>query len=180
MSDARPRPARRQLAEAVLSALCAAVLFLRAGVLPTRALVPFPPELYEPLRSEVLASGELQAAELDAGNRSLGDKYNQSLAWDRILQTRLRHGDVPLWTRDIAGGAPFVPQMAQVYQPWNLLLAALPIPSCGIYGLFVASHLLLLGTFAYWFLRRLGVAHAAPLLGLVCVELGMWTPARVP
>ena len=179
MSDPRPTPTRRHLAEACIWALLAAVLFLRSGVLPTNALVPFAPEVYEPLRSEVLASGEFTVSELDAGNPSMGDKYNQSLAWDRILADRLRDGSLPLWTRDIGGGVPFVPQMAQVFQPWNLLLAALPFPSCGIYGIWFALHLAAFGVFAYWFMRRIGTTHAAALLGLICVELGFWMQARV-
>jgi hypothetical protein len=179
VSAAGARVSRRELGEALLWALLLALLFLRAGVLPTRAVLPFVPEVYEPLRSEALADGSITPAELDRGNRTMGDKFNQSLAWDRILQTRLRAGEPPLWTRDIAGGAPFVPQMAQVWQPWNLLLAWLPIPSCGIYGIWLLGHLVLLGLGAYWFLRGLGLAHAAALVGLVAVELGFWTQARV-
>lgn len=179
MTDAGERPCRRQIVEALLWAACLALLFLRGAALPTRACVPVCPEVYEPLRSEVLARGEFTAAELDAGNATMGDKYNQSLCWDRILQDRLRSFELPLWTRDIGGGVPFVPQMAQVFQPWNLLLAVLPIPSCGIYGIWLFLHLSLLGFFAWWFARRLGIAHTAALLALVGVEIGFWAQARV-
>lgn len=179
MTALRPRPCRRELVQAILIAVLCALAFLRAGVLPTRAVVPFPPERFEPLRSELLAAGEITQEEIDRGNASMGDKYNQSLAWDRILQDRLQSGELPLWSRDIAGGVAFVPQMAQVYQPWNLLLALPLASSVGMYGPWYFLHLVLWGTFAYWFFRRIGLHHHAGLLGLVVAVLGLWTQARV-
>ncbi|MEY2982828.1 MAG: hypothetical protein RL562_3055 [Planctomycetota bacterium] len=177
-TDPRPRPRATELIQAALLALVCALAFLGPGILPTRSVVPFVPERYEPLRTEALQTGSVTPAELQSGSPEFGDKYNQSLAWDRIQQDRLRGGSIPLWTRDIAGGAPFVPQMAQVYQPWNLLLL-LPIPSVGIYGLWWTLHLLAYGVGAYWFLRRLGCRHPAALLGLVFACLGLWTQARI-
>ncbi len=171
-----PPPAREQL-QALLLALLASLLFLGAAVLPTNSLVPYPPEAHEPLRSEALAAKQVTKTELLVGNVTMGDKYGQSLAWDRIIQDRLRHGELPLWTRDIAGGVPFVPQMAQVYQPWNLLL--LLLPAAGIYGIWYLLHQLLFGFFAYRFLRRLGVGHVPALLGMVTVVLGLWTQAQI-
>jgi hypothetical protein len=178
MTDPRPRPCRRELLHAILLAAVCALAFLGTGVLPTRALVPFPPERFEPARSETLARGELDAAQIDRGSPEFGDKYNQSLAWDRILQDRLRSGELPLWSRDIGGGVPFVPQMAQVYQPWNLLLL-LPAPSVGMYGCWWLLHVLFWGSSAYWFLRRIGVGHQAALFGLTVACLGLWTQARI-
>lgn len=176
--DPRPKPTRIELLQAALLALVCAIAFLGPGVLPTRAVVPFPPERYEPLRTEALATARITEGDLFTGSAEFGDKYNQSLAWDRIQQDRLRGGSIPLWTRDIAGGAPFVPQMAQVYQPWNLLLL-LPIPSVGIYGLWWTLHLLAWGVGAYWFLRRLACRHPAALFGVVAACLGLWTQSRI-
>ncbi|MBK8977577.1 MAG: YfhO family protein [Planctomycetes bacterium] len=179
MDDLSPRPTRRELLAALILAACCALGFLREGVLPTRALLPFVPERYAPLGAEAEQRGELpDRAELRAGNVSLGDKYNQSLAWDRILQDRLRDGELPLWTNHIAGGAPFVPQMAQVYQPWNLLLLG-PWPSAGWYGISYFLHLVLWGLGAWYFLRRIGLLQPAALLGLCCAVLGLWTQARI-
>ncbi|MDA0935048.1 MAG: hypothetical protein O3C51_16485, partial [Planctomycetota bacterium] len=177
-TDHRPRPSRVELLHAALVALACALAFLGPGALPTRSVVPFPPERFEPLRTEALADASLWEQDLRVGSAEFGDKYNQSLAWDRIQQDRLRAGSIPLWTRDIAGGAPFVPQMAQVYQPWNLLLL-LPLPSVGIYGLWWTLHLIAYGVGAYWFLRRISCGHAAALFGLVVACLGLWTQARI-
>lgn len=127
----------------VLAALCS-VLFLGKALLPGYAVMPFPPEVLEPMRSEALAEGRVTAADLQQGNPSFGDKYNQSLAWDRITGDRLRSGDFPLWTRDIAGGAPFVPQQGQPYMPWSWLLPLIPAP--GVYGLWYFLHQVVFGT----------------------------------
>jgi hypothetical protein len=172
------RPCRRQWLEAALWALLCALAFLRDGVLPTRALLPFVPEVYEPLASEVRSDGSIDLRELDRGNRSMGDKFGQSLTWDRVLKDRLTSFDLPLWTRDIGGGASFVPQMAQVFQPWNLLLF-LPVPAVALYGISYALHLFVFGLGAWWFLRRIGLSQPAAILGLVAVELGLWTQAKV-
>jgi len=176
--DPRPRPTRTELLQAALVALVCALAFLGPSALPTQGVVPFPPERYEPLRTESLANARIWESDLLAGSAEFGDKYNQSLAWDRIQQDRLRSGSIPLWTRDIGGGVPFVPQMAQVYQPWNLLLL-LPIPSVGIYGLWWTLHLIAWGVGAYWFLRRIACSHPAALFGVVVACLGLWTQARI-
>ncbi|MHC5070225.1 MAG: hypothetical protein ACYTGO_07015 [Planctomycetota bacterium] len=171
-----PPPPRQQVHALLLALLCS-LLFLGTAVLPTNCLLPYPPEALEPLRSEAIAAGQITADELLVGNVAMGDKYGQSLAWDRILQDRLRQGELPLWTRDIAGGVPFVPQMAQVYQPWNLFL--LVLPAAGVYGLWYLLHQLLFGFFAYRFLRRLSVSHVPALLGMVAAVLGLWVQAQV-
>lgn len=164
----------------MLAALCA-VLFLRESLLPGRALVPFPPEVLDVAGAQAKAAGRLgtpaELAEVGRGNVSMGDKYNQSLCWDRVLETRLRQGEIPLWTRDIAGGASFVPQMAQVWQPWNLALLVLPAEQW--YGWFVFGHLVLGGWMCWWFLRRTGIGHEGALLGLACAVLGLWTQCKL-
>ena len=111
----KPPPVRDQ-AIALAVALVCAICFLRSAVLPTNAVVPYAPEVMRPARDIALADGASEA-EIYRGNLSMGDKYNQSLAWDRITQDRLRNGEIPTWTRDIAGGVSFVPQMGQVYHP---------------------------------------------------------------
>jgi len=164
-----------QLVAMVLAALCS-ILFLGKAVGPGVALLPFPPEALDPWRDDAAARG----AKLDTflvGNSSMGDKYGQSLAWDRIQQDALGEAHLPLWTRSIGGGSPFVPQMSQVYQPWNLLL--LLVPALGAYGIWFFLHQTLFGWFAYRFLRRIGCGHAAGLIGVVAVVLGMWMQARV-
>lgn len=172
----RPPPRREQLHAVLLAALCS-VLFLGEALLPGHAVMPFAPEVLEPLRTEALESGRVTLADLTVGNPSGGDKYNQSLAWDRITHDRLSAGDWPLWTRDISGGAPFVPQMGQIYQPWSWLLPLVPSP--GVYGLWYLLHQVLFAFFGYRFLRRIGVQHASGLLGVVCLAVGLWTQARV-
>lgn len=161
---------------ALLLAAVAAAAFLGSALLPGRALVPFPPENIPPLRSETTERG-LTTEDLLIGNPTGGDKYNQSLAWDRIARDRLRRGELPLWTRDLGGGAPVVPQMGQVYMPWTWLLAW--FDSTTIYGPWFFAHQCLLGLLLYHFLRRLGVQHAAALFGMTCAVIGLWTQARV-
>ncbi len=174
--DASTSPWREQLQAVLLSALCS-VLFLGEALWPGRALVPYPPEVIEPLRSEALADGRVALADLQRGNPAFGDKYHQSLCWDRITQEGLGEGRWPLWTRRIGGGAPFVPQMGQVYQPWNLLLWLWP--STAIYGPWFLLHQVVFGWLAYRFLRRIRCSHGAALLGVVAAVLGLWTQARV-
>lgn len=177
MSRDHAPPTRRELLTAILLAALCAALFLGPSLLPGRALVPFPPEVYDVQGAEAAAAGRLDAHEVGRGNVSMGDKYGQSLCWDRVLQQHLRRGEVPLWNREIGGGVPFVPQMAQPYQPWNLLL--LLLPSEQWYGWLVFGHLVLMGTFAYGFVRRLGCLHLSGLLSVVVATLGLWTQCKV-
>lgn len=170
-------PSRRQHLQAVLLALVCAVLFLRESLLPGNALVPHPPELFDVHMAEAKANGTFDADDTFRGNVGMTDKYLQSLCWDRVMQDRLRQGELPRWTRDIGGGAPFVPQMAQPYQPINVLLFLMP--SVEWYGWWYLVHLVLFGWFAYLFLRRIGCLHPAALLGLVAATLGMWTQCKL-
>ncbi|MFT6079942.1 MAG: hypothetical protein ACJAQZ_002001 [Planctomycetota bacterium] len=168
---------RRENLQAVLLALVCAVMFLRESLLPGNALVPHPPELFDVHMAEAKANGTFDADDTFRGNVGMTDKYLQSLCWDRVMQDRLRDGELPRWTRDIGGGAPFVPQMAQPYQPINLLLVLMP--SVEWYGWWYLVHLVLFGWFAYLFLRRIGCVHGAALLGLVAATLGMWTQCKL-
>lgn len=177
MSPSEPAPTRTHRLHAFLLALGCAVLFLQDALIPGRALVPYPPEQFDVQRAEARANGTLDLADARRGNTSGGDKYLQSLAWDRIMADRFATGEVPLWTRDVVGGAPFVPQMAQVYEPINLLLLAWP--SVEWYGIWFLLHQVLFGFFCYLFLRRLGITHLAALLGLVTACLGLWTQCKV-
>ncbi len=168
---------RRQWLWATLLACVCAALFLRDALLPGRALVPHPPELFDVVMAEAHADGRFDPADAFRGNLGMADKYLQSLCWDRVMQDRLRAGELPRWTNDIAGGAPFVPQMAQPWQPINALL--LLLPSEQWYGWWSFVHLALFGLFAYAFLRRLGCVHGAGLVALVAAELGLWTQCKV-
>jgi len=172
-----PSPPRPQHLQALVLALCCALLFLRDALLPGRALVPYPPEQMGIVRAEALADGSFDPGDARRGLACGGDKYLQSLCWDRVMQRRFRAGEFPLWTRDIAGGAPFVPQMAQVYQPINALL--LVLPSEQWYGWWYLVHQVLFGYFAWRFLRRIGCAQPAALLGLVAAGLGLWTQCKL-
>lgn len=170
-------PARREHLQALLLALLCSVLFLRDGLLPGRAILPFPPEQMDVQRAEAIAADTFDPQAARQGLSSGGDKYLQSLCWDRVMATRLRQGEIPLWTRDIAGGAPFVPQMAQVYEPINLLLLLWPAEQW--YGIWYLLHQVLFGYFAWSFLRRLGCLQGAALLGLVAACLGLWTQCKL-
>jgi len=170
-----PSTPREQL-QAVLLALLCSVMFLGSALIPGRALVPFPPEL-NTIEGAVARDKGMDPDELYRGALCMGDKYSQTLAWDRIMQDRMRSGEIPLWTKDIAGGASFVPQMAQVYQPWNLMLLA--VPSVEIYGYWYLLHQVLFGWLAYRFFRRIKVSHGAALVGVIVSVLGLWTQCRV-
>ncbi|MFN3244829.1 MAG: hypothetical protein ACE37K_25230 [Planctomycetota bacterium] len=175
--DRAAAPSRREHWQALLLAFACAVLFLRDGLLPGRALVPHPPELFDVVMEQERAAGTFDPREVFRGNVGMSDKYLQSLCWDRVMQDRFADGEFPRWTRDIGGGAPFVPQMAQPFQPINLLLFVLP--SVEWYGWWYLVHLVLFGWFAYRFVRRLGCVHGAALLALVAATLGMWTQCKL-
>jgi len=170
-----PSTPREQL-QAILLALLCSVMFLGSALIPGNALVPYPPEL-NAVEGAVARAEGIAPDELYRGALCMGDKFSQSLAWDRIMQDRMRSGEIPLWTKDIAGGASFVPQMAQVYQPWNLLL--LLVPSVEIYGYWYLLHQVLFGWLAYRFFRRIACSHGAALIGVVAAVLGLWTQCRV-
>lgn len=172
-----PAPTRREHLQALVLAFVCAVLFLGDALLPGRALVPHPPELLDVPMAEAVAAGRFDAGEVLRGNVGMTDKYLQSLCWDRVLQTRFSAGELPRWTNDIGGGAPLVPQMAQPWQPVNLLL--LLLPSEQWYGWWYLLHQVLFGWFAYTFLRRLGCAHGPSLLALVAAVLGLWTQCKL-
>lgn len=161
---------------AVLLALLCACAFLGPALSPANSLLPYPPELLQPQQAEYLHQGGAMGA-IQRGNLDMGDKFNQSLAWDQISADRLRQAELPLWTRRIGGGVPFIPQMAQPLHPMTLLLTV--VPASGAYGIFWALHLLLLGYTAYLFLRRIGLLHGPALFGMVCLLLGLWTQARI-
>lgn len=165
-----------RILQALLVAALASALFLGAALLPGRALVPFPPENIPPLGSELTERG-LTRADLLIGNPTGGDKYNQSLAWDRLSHDRFARGEWPLWTRALGGGAPVVPQMGQIYMPWTWLLAWLHPTT--LYGPWFFLHQCVLGLLVYLFLSRLGLSHGAALVGVVCAVAGLWTQARV-
>ncbi len=177
VGPADSRPTRQQHLQALLLACLCAVLFLRDALLPGRALVPYPPELLDVHMAAARAAGTFDPADAYRGNAGMGDKYLQSLCWDRVMATRLQAGELPRWTRDIGGGAPFAPQMAQPYQPVNLLLLLLPGEQW--YGWWFCLHQVLFGWFAYTFLRRLGCRHASALVGLVAAALGLWTQCKL-
>ncbi|MEE2886442.1 MAG: hypothetical protein VX951_03315, partial [Planctomycetota bacterium] len=176
MKAFRP-PALPDQLTAVVLALIVGLGFLGDGLRIDRALLPYPPELLQPALQKAVVTGDLSSKELFRGNLSMGDKYNQSLTWDRITKDRLLAAELPLWTRDIASGVPFVPQMGQVYHPFNLLLLALP--SSGVYGVWYLLHMVLMGFFAYRFMRRVRISHAAALFGMVALLAGFWLQARV-
>ncbi len=177
VGPATTTPSRQQHLQALLLAALCAVLFLRDGLLPGRALVPFPPELFDVPMAEATARDTFDPADAFRGNVGMTDKYLQSLCWDRVMADRFADGELPRWTRDIGGGAPFVPQMAQPYEPINLLL--LLLPSEQWYGWWFCLHQVLFGWFAYTFLRRLGCRHLSALVGLVAAALGLWTQCKL-
>lgn len=162
---------------ALVLAVIGGIGFLGEALRTDHSLLPYPPELLQPARQAALGTGQLSVDEIFRGNLSMGDKYNQSLTWDRISQDRLRAGELPLWTRDIASGVPFVPQMGQVYHPFNLLL--LVLPSAGIYGVWYLIHMVLIGFFAYRFMRRIRIDHLPALFGMIALIAGFWLQARV-
>ncbi len=174
---ARTPTTTAQLLVAIALALLCSVAFLRDSLLPGRALVPHPPELLDVPMAQAIAQGRFDPDDAYRGNVAMTDKYLQSLCWDRVMQDRFAAGEVPRWTRDIGGGAPFVPQMAQPFQPINALL--LLLPSEQWYGWWFLLHQVLFGTLAYTFLRRLGCGHGGALVGLVAAVLGAWTQCKL-
>ena len=58
-------------------------------MIPGKALVPYPPEL-NAVEGAVARANGLSPDELYRGALCMGDKFSQSLAWDRIMQDRMR------------------------------------------------------------------------------------------
>jgi len=170
-------PSWQQHAQALALALLCSVLFLRDALLPGRALVPFPPEVFDVHMAEAKAKGRFDFEDTFRGHVGMADKYLQSLCWDRVMHDRFARGEMPRWTNDIGGGAPFVPQMAQPFEPINALL--LLLPSVQWYGWWFLLHQVLFGWLAYTFFRRIGCLHASALLGLVAAGLGLWTQCKI-
>jgi hypothetical protein len=96
MSTPAP-PTRRQHVQALVLAFACSELFQRDALLPRRALVPHPPELFDVVMAEAIADGRFDPADAFRGNVGMADKYLQSLCWDRVLQDRLRRGELPSW-----------------------------------------------------------------------------------
>ena len=60
-----------------------------SALIPGKALVPYPPEL-NAVEGAVARANGLSPDELYRGALCMGDKFSQSLAWDRIMQDRMR------------------------------------------------------------------------------------------
>ena len=172
-----PAPTLRERLAALALALACAVAFLGEALLPGRALVPHPPELLDVAMAESIAAGRHDATEMLRGNVGQGDKYWQSACWNRVLADGLAQGTIPGWTRAIGGGAPFLPQMAQPFQPVNALLLVLPPEQA--YGWSWLLQQVLCGCLAWSFLRRLGCGQGGALFGLVAASLGTWTQCKL-
>ena len=84
MPSPEPAPTRREHLQALLLALLCAVLFLRDGLMPGRALVPHPPELFDVVMREAHAAGRFDPADAFRGNVTMTDKYLQDRKSTRL------------------------------------------------------------------------------------------------
>lgn len=88
-----------------------------------------------------------------------------------ILWEALQAGEVPLWTRFIGTGSPFLANVQSgVFYPPNWLYAVLPFYAA--FNLLVVLHFVLGGLFAYVLCRRLGIGREGAFVGALCWMMG--------
>ena len=100
-------------------------------------------------------------------NSLLSDMILQNYVWKKFALSSWQNGELPLWSPQIFGGAPFLANgQHSLYYPFSLLFLLLPIANA--YGWFTLSQLWLAGVFGYLFGRSLHLRRdSSALLGLI-------------
>lgn len=81
-----------------------------------------------------------------------------------LTSTAWAFGELPLWEPRVMFGYPYLADPhAAVFYPLSLILRVLPFPAA--YGVFVVSHVLLVGVFLFFLLREWGLARSSSAFG---------------
>lgn len=97
-------------------------------------------------------------------NELLSDLILENYAWKSFVLEAVRTGQIPLWNPYLFSGVPFLAagQHSALY-PLSIIYWLLPLPQA--YGWFSLLHFFLAATFAYFFLRILGLGRFAGFVG---------------
>lgn len=111
-------------------------------------------------------------------NELLSDLVLENYAWKRFIVRAIEARELPLWNPYLFAGEPFLAtgQHSALY-PFSLLFYLLPLWRA--YGVFTVSQMFLAGSFAYLFLRVLGLGRLASALGAVTYELCLFMVVSV-
>jgi O-antigen/teichoic acid export membrane protein len=103
-------------------------------------------------------------------NELIADLILQNYSWKQFIAESYRQGQFPLWNPLLFAGQPFLAtgQAAALY-PFGVLFLLLPIARA--YAPFAALHLFVAGAGTYGYLRLIGVARPAALVGAIAFEL---------
>jgi hypothetical protein len=107
-----------------------------------------------------------QATGRPAPHANTGILFTQIAPWTRIARDIVRDGEVPLWNRMSASGAPLLAnQQTAIYHPFTLLGLLLPIGKA--FTLSACLRLFLVAFFTFILLRNFALGRAAALFGAI-------------
>jgi len=186
-ANSRTHARLRTLWPALLLVVLAVAFFGRA-VFTGRALLPLDVLL-------VMVPWKFQAHQFPwfrIAQNAMIDPIQQYYPWRHFAVESLRQGTIPLWNPQAFCGTPFVANLqSAVFYPPNLLFLLMPV---GLgFTATVVLHCALAGLFMFGFLRTLGLARAASLVGAVAFmfngalvawaeypALGLWVMVWLP
>ena len=165
-----------------------AVAFFGRAVFTGRVLLPLDVLL-------VMVPWKFQAHQFPwfhIAQNAMVDPIQQYYPWRHFAVESLRQGTIPLWNPHAFCGTPFVANLqSAVFYPPNVLFLLMPV---GLgFTATVVLHCALAGLFMFGFLRALGLARAASLVGAVAFmfngalvawaeypALGLWVMVWLP
>jgi hypothetical protein len=142
-----------------LAALLLAIICLYEGAALFTPRVDFPAAAYPAYPWKALGRAPLPA--------NTGIVFTQLAPWTRAARDQILAGELPLWNRDSAAGAPLLAnQQTAIFHPFTLL-AFLLLPLGKAFTLTAALRLFFVLLFTFVFFRAWDVGNAAALFGAV-------------
>src|SRR5205814_9131344 len=97
-------------------------------------------------------------------NANSGIVITQLAPWTRVARDALLRGELPLWNRNAASGAPLLAnQQTAIFHPFTLLGLFLPIGKA--FTLSASLRLFTVAFFMFVFLRNFGIGTPAAMFG---------------
>jgi hypothetical protein len=107
-----------------------------------------------------------RALERPAPNANTGIVFTQIAPWTRVARDAVLRGEMPLWNRNAASGAPLLAnQQTAIFHPFTLLGLLLPIGKA--FTLSASLRLFAVAFFMFVFLRNLGIGTPASIFGTI-------------
>src|SRR5438477_6792242 len=101
-----------------------------------------------------------------APNANTGIVFTQIAPWTRVARDAVLRGEMPLWNRNAASGAPLLAnQQTAIFHPFTLLGLLLPIGKA--FTLSASLRLFAVAFFMFIFLRNFGIGTAASIFGTI-------------